>query len=75
MSRTGDCYDNAVAERFFVSLKKKCLRRMHATARTEASDAIAKYVDGFYSVSRRHSALGYNSPIEYEAVTGSALAA
>lgn len=75
MGRTGDYYDDAVAESFFVSLKKKCLRRMHAAARTEAYDAIAKYVDGFCSVSRRHSALGHTSPIDYEAVTGSALTA
>ncbi|MDB4986750.1 MAG: transposase [Myxococcaceae bacterium] len=56
MSRAGDYYDNAVAESFFASLKKKCLSRTHFATRTEAYEAVASYMDGF-SV-RRHSALG-----------------
>lgn len=75
MSRSGDCYDNAVAESFFASLKKERLHRKHFATRTEAYDAIANYIDGFYNPSRRHSALGYTSPIDYEAFTGFALAA
>jgi putative transposase len=66
MSRPGDCYDNAVAESFFASLKKECLSRMHFATLTEAYDAIATYIDGFYNPVRRHSALGYLSPIDYE---------
>lgn len=68
MSRAGDCYDNAVAESFFASLKKECLSRMHFATYTEAFDAIAAYIDGFYNPVRRHSSLGYVSPINYENV-------
>jgi putative transposase len=67
MSRAGDCYDNAVAESFFASLKKECLSRVHLATRTEAHDAIEAYIDGFYNPVRRHSGLGYLSPIDYEA--------
>jgi putative transposase len=68
MSRAGDCYDNAVAESFFASLKKECLSRVHFATRTEAFDAIQAYIDGFYNPVRRHSALGYLSPIDFENV-------
>jgi transposase InsO family protein len=67
MSRAGDCYDNAVAESFFASLKKECLSRVHLATRTEAHDAIKAYIDGFYNPVRRHSGLGYMSPLDYEA--------
>lgn len=66
MSRPGDCYDNAVAESFFASLKKECLSRIHFATHTEAYDAIARYIDGFYNPIRRHSTLGYLSPINFE---------
>jgi transposase InsO family protein len=66
MSRAGDCYDNAVAESFFASLKKECLSRTQFATRTEAYDAIASYIDTFYNPVRRHSALEYLSPIDYE---------
>ena len=62
-----DCYDNAVAESFFASLKKECLNRVHLATRTEAYDGIAAYIDGFYNPVRRHSGLGYLSPIHCEA--------
>jgi putative transposase len=75
MSRAGDCYDNAVAESFFASLKKECLRRVHFATYTEAYDAIASYIDGFYNPTRRHSALGYLSPIDYEQTQGRVRAA
>jgi len=66
MSRAGDCYDNAVAESFFASLKKECLHMQPFATRTEAYDAVARYIDGFYNPVRRHSALGYVSPMSYE---------
>jgi putative transposase len=66
MSRAGDCYDNAVAESFFASLKKECLSRRPFATRTEAYDVIASYIDHFYNQVRRHSGLGYVSPIDYE---------
>ena len=68
MSRAGDCFDNAVAESFFASLKKECLNRQPFATRTEAYDAIASYIDGFYNPTRRHSALDYLSPIDYEMI-------
>lgn len=67
MSGTGSCYDNAVAESFFASLKKECVSRRTFATRTEAFDAIRAYPDGFYNAKRRHSTLGYVSPISYEA--------
>ena len=66
MSDAGNCYDNAVAESFFASLKKERLHHMGFATRTEAYDAIERYIDGFYNPSRRHSALGYISPLQYE---------
>jgi len=68
MSRAGDCYDNAVAESFFASIKKESLSRKRFATYTEAYDAIAGYIDGFYNPVRRHSGLGYLSPIDYERI-------
>jgi transposase InsO family protein len=67
MSGTGSCYDNAVTESFFESLKKECVNRRHFVTRTEAFDAVGSYIEGFYNARRRHSTLGYLSPISYEA--------
>ena len=66
MSRAGDCYDNAVAESFFASLKKESLHQRHFATRTEAFDAIADFIDGFYNPRCRHSTLGNISPINFE---------
>ena len=66
MSGAGNCYDNAVAESFFASLKKECSSRSAFATRTEAYDAVARYIDGFYNPTRRHSTLGYVSPLLYE---------
>jgi transposase InsO family protein len=66
MSGAGNCYDNAVAESFFASLKKECTSRTAFSTRTEAYDAVARYIDGFYNSTRRHSTLGYVSPLMYE---------
>lgn len=66
MSRAGDCYDNAVAESFFASLKKERLHRRHFATRTEAYDTIADFIDGFYNPRRRHSTLGNMSPMNFE---------
>lgn len=70
MSRAGDCYDNAVAESFFASLKRECLGRQHFATRTEAYDAIAAYIDGFYSSTHRHSTLNYQSPMHFGRASG-----
>ena len=65
MSRTGDCYDNAVVESFFGSLKTE-LRREIYPSRSTAGATIADYIENFYNPQRRHSHLGYVSPIEFE---------
>lgn len=66
MSDAGNCYDNAVAESFFATLKKECIHRQAFATRTEAHDAVARYIDGFYNPMRRHSTLGGISPLQYE---------
>jgi putative transposase len=66
MSDAGNCYDNAVAESFFASIKKERLHHAAFATRTEAYDAVERYIDGFYNPTRLHSALGYVSPLRYE---------
>jgi putative transposase len=66
MSRKGDCWDNAVAESFFATIKGELLDHETYLTRHAAIAAIADYVDTFYNARRRHSALGYVSPIEFE---------
>jgi putative transposase len=66
MSAKGECLDNAVAERFFGSLKREwTLHRYYAT-RQEARDDIIAYIEMFYNSTRKHSYLGYVSPNDYE---------
>jgi putative transposase len=66
MSRRGDCYDNAVAESFFGTIKTECLDRHPWATRVSTMEAIGQYIDGFYNPHRLHSSLGYVSPIEFE---------
>lgn len=66
MSRRGNCLDNAVTERFFRSLKTEWLNHKRYLTREEATADIAHYIERFYNPVRRHSALGYLSPVEYE---------
>jgi putative transposase len=66
MSRKGNCYDNAVAESFFSSLKKERIRRGIYNTRDEAKRDIFDYIEMFYNSKRRHSYLDYMSPMEYE---------
>lgn len=66
MSRRGDCYDNAVIESFFGTLKTELIARQAWPTRGHAKRAIAEYIEAFYNPRRRHSALGYVSPVEYE---------
>lgn len=66
MSRRGNCWDNAVAESFFATLKRELLARHRWSTRPEASAAIADYIDRWYNHERRHSSLGYLSPAAYE---------
>ena len=64
MSRTGNCYDNAVMERFFGTLKREC--PMHFDTRQQARGAIFEYIEVVYNRVRRHSVLGYLSPVDFE---------
>jgi transposase InsO family protein len=66
MSRRGDCWDNAVAESFFATLKGEWLDHDVYATRADAIVAIEDFINGFYNPQRRHSALGYLSPIEFE---------
>jgi putative transposase len=67
MSRKGDCWDNAVAESFFSTLKAELVHRTDFVSRSHARAAVFEYIEGFYNRRRRHSALGYISPVEHEA--------
>jgi putative transposase len=66
MSRHGDCWDNAPMESFFASLKKELVHDADFATRAEARAAIFEYIEVFYNVQRRHSSLGYLSPLDYE---------
>jgi len=65
MSRKGDCYDNALMESFFSTLKAECAIGIY-TSRAEARQSIFEYVEVWYNRQRRHSALGYASPETFE---------
>ncbi len=66
MSRKADCYDNALMESFFGTLKTEWVDRQSFTTRQEARQAIFEYVEAFYNRQRLHSSLGYVSPVIYE---------
>ncbi|WP_394823661.1 IS3 family transposase [Pendulispora albinea] len=66
MSRKGDCWDNAVAESFFATLKGELVDHEIYATRRSAIASISEYIDVFYNTERRHSSLDYVSPIEFE---------
>jgi len=66
MSRKGDCWDNAVVERFFHSLKVELTYHYIYATRAEARRDIIEYIEMFYNSDRLHSYLGYMSPAEFE---------
>lgn len=66
MSRTGNCYDNAVMESCIATLKRELVHRSDYATRNAAADSIKEYIDMFYNPIRRHSALGYRSPAQFE---------
>jgi len=68
MSRRANCWDNAVAESFFSSLKKERIKKRIYTDRETATLDLAEYIDDFYNKVRRHSYLGGVSPNEFETV-------
>ena len=67
MSRRGNCWDNAVAESFFSSVKKERIKKRIYPSRDVAQADIAEYIDHFYDPVRRHSHLAGVSPEQFEA--------
>jgi putative transposase len=66
MSGKGNCYDNAAVESFFKSLKAELVWRRNWQTRCEVEVALFQYINGFYNPRRRHSALGWKSPVAFE---------
>lgn len=72
MSRLGDVWDNSVMESFFSTLKTERVRGRKYPTRSEAKADVFDYIERFYNPRRRHSTLGYLSPVEFEKAAGSA---
>ena len=66
MSRRGNCWDNAVAESFWSTLKAELVEVSSFATREQARSALFEYLEGFYNHDRRHSRLGYVSPADFE---------
>ena len=66
MGFTGDCYDNALCESFFATLECERLGRRNYRTQAEARMSVFQYIEGWYNLHRRHSALGYLSPMNFE---------
>ena len=66
MSRKGDCWDNAVAESFFGTLKNELIHGAGYITRDQAKGDIVNFIEMFYNCRRRHSYLGYMSPMDWE---------
>ena len=69
MSRRGDCWDNAPMESFFASLKKELVHHEKYKTRKEARRSLFEYIEAFYNTVRKHSALGYQSPAQFQQPT------
>ncbi|GAA2912044.1 hypothetical protein Acy02nite_90170 [Actinoplanes cyaneus] len=69
VGQRGQCWDNAVAESFFSTLKTELIHRQAWPTRKAAHQAIFEYVEGWYNTRRWHSSLGYQSPVAYEGGT------
>ena len=70
LSRQGNCWDNAAMESFFSSLRTERMARKTYRTRNEAKADVFDYIERFYNPLRRHSTIGYVSPIEYEKQAG-----
>ncbi|HEX7819712.1 MAG TPA: IS3 family transposase, partial [Sphingobium sp.] len=70
MSRSGNCWDNAVMESFFSSLKTERIGKKVYRSRAQAKADVFDYIECFYNPTRRHSTLGYLSPIDFEREAG-----
>ena len=69
MSRKGNCWDNAPMESFFGTLKKELVHHERYETRVEARRSLFEYIEAFYNTIRKHSALGYKSPIQFQQTT------
>ena len=69
MGSKGDCYDNAVAESFFATLKKELVHRRSWSTRRELTSEVFEYIEAFYNRVRRHSTLGMLAPLQFENTT------
>ncbi len=67
MGSVGDAYDNAMCESFFATLECELIERRRFANRFEAKTAVFRYIESWYNPRRRHSALGYKSPANFEA--------
>jgi putative transposase len=68
MSRRGNCWDNAVSESFFATLKTELVHQRQYRTRAQAQHSIFEYIEVFYNRERLHSTLGYRTPVEFEEV-------
>jgi len=75
MSRRGNCWDNAPAESFWSTFKAEAVEEEDFETRAVAHDAVFEYIEGFYNPRRKHSRLGFMSPVEFEALALAALSA
>jgi putative transposase len=66
MGSVGDAYDNAMAESFFASLEAELLDRCRFQTQDEAEVAVFAWIEGWYNPHRRHSGIGYHSPVDFE---------
>ena len=66
MSRKGNCWDNAIAESFFHTLKVELVHINQYAIRTDARQSIFQYIEGYYNRYRMHSAIDYKTPFEVE---------
>ena len=66
MGAKGNCYDNAACETFFKTIKAELIWRQQWLSRQQAETAITGYIDRFYNPIRKHSAIGYQSPMNFE---------
>ena len=66
MGSVGDCYDNAMAESFIATLECELLDRTSLSTHAAARAAVFAFIEGWYNTRRRHSALGYLSPLEFD---------
>ena len=74
MGSVGDAYDNAMAESFFATLERELLNRRRFRSHAEARMAVFEWIEGWYNPHRRHSSLGYRSPVNFERAYAQSLA-